>query len=120
VKSIDRAQVMDRFLNLIVQGDISPRTREMLLKQMNEQITLPPSTPVTAGGQMAGQRSGDMPAPMAGDGNGANPIEAQMQLPGGPQQGRQQQLARANAAEINNPIVKIVGLILGSPEFQRQ
>jgi hypothetical protein len=35
-------------------------------------------------------------------------------------QGRQgQQLARANA-NITDPVTKVVGLILGSPEFQRQ
>jgi uncharacterized protein (DUF1800 family) len=118
-KSIDHAQVMERFLNLIVQGDISARTKEMLLKQMNEQITLPPPTPVAAVGQMPGQRSAEMVPSMAGDSSGANPSEAQLQLPG-LQPARQQQLARASAAEINNPVVKIVGLILGSPEFQRQ
>ncbi|MDX6612291.1 MAG: hypothetical protein QOD75_1477, partial [Blastocatellia bacterium] len=63
---------------------------------------------------------GEMTAPLAGDGNRVNPIEAQAQLPDGPQPRRQQQLARANAVEINNPVVKMVGLILGSPEFQRQ
>jgi len=118
-KSIDKAQVMDRFLSLIVQGDISPRTKEMLLKQMNEQITLPPPTPVAAAGPM-GQRDDDMNPSMARQFGARNPAQAQMDSPDGPQPRRQQQLARANAAEINNPIVKIVGLILGSPEFQRQ
>jgi uncharacterized protein (DUF1800 family) len=118
-KSIDKAQVMDRFLSLIVQGDISPRTKEMLLKQMNEQITLPPPTPVAAGGPM-GQRGDDMNPSIAPEFGGRNPLQAQMDSADGPQPRRQQQLARANAAEINNPIVKIVGLILGSPEFQRQ
>ncbi|MEA2207138.1 MAG: hypothetical protein QOE77_3914 [Blastocatellia bacterium] len=117
-KSIDKAQVMDRFLSLIVQGEISPRTKEMLLKQMNEQITLPPPTPVAAGGM--GQRGDDMNPSMAPQFGGRNALPAQMDSPDGPQPRRQQQLARANAAEINNPIVKIVGLILGSPEFQRQ
>lgn len=113
----DRAQLMDRFLNVIVQGDISPRTKEMLLKQMNEQLTVSPS--VTADGQMRGAGNGDNRS-MAGNGNGVNPIEAQVQLPDGPQPRRQQQVARASGAEINNPVVKMVGLILGSPEFQRQ
>jgi uncharacterized protein (DUF1800 family) len=53
----DKARVMDRFLNTIVGGDISPKTRETLLKQLDQ-----PTDPVT----------------------------------------------------------QIVGLILGSPEFQRQ
>jgi len=117
--AVDRAQLMDRFLNLIVQGDISPRTKEMLLKQMNEQLVVPPRTPVTAAGQMAGEANAEM-TPMAGTANGVNSIEAQMQQPDGPQPRRQQQVARGNGAEINNPVVKMVGLILGSPEFQRQ
>jgi hypothetical protein len=57
-----------------------------------------------------------------------NPFEAGFQrgnLPGGggdgpQQQQRQQQLASLNPAAIDNPLVKIAGLILGSPEFQRQ
>jgi hypothetical protein len=43
-----------------------------------------------------------------------------MEMPDGVRPRRQQQLAQARSAEINNPVVKIVGLILGSPEFQRQ
>jgi hypothetical protein len=114
-KSIDHAKVMDRFLNLIVQGDISPRTKEMLLKQMNEQIVL---SPPPANGQMPVQRIDQATLSMAPAGLGGDPNEAQpLLLQDGP---RQQQLARARNAEINNPVVKIVGLILGSPEFQRQ
>ena len=32
-----RPKVMDRFLTLLVAGDVSPKTRETLLKQLNEQ-----------------------------------------------------------------------------------
>jgi hypothetical protein len=60
-----------------------------------------------------------------------NPFEAGFQRgilnPGGPggggpqqQQQQQQQLARMNPAAIDNPLVRLAGLILGSPEFQRQ
>ncbi len=57
-----------------------------------------------------------------------NPFEVAFQrgnlnpLGGGPQQQQRQQLqlARANAPAIENPVVKLAGLILGSPEFQRQ
>ena len=31
---------MDRFLDLIVAGDITPKTKEALLKQLNEQTAL--------------------------------------------------------------------------------
>jgi len=109
-KSVDKDRIMERFLNIIVQGDISPKTKEALLKQVDQQITLPPpSTPPAMAGAMPGQA------------NGVNPVDAFMQAADPAQQARrQQQLARANSAEINNPVVKIVGLILGSPEFQRQ
>ena len=55
-----------------------------------------------------------------------NPFEQQFERGnlnpgGGPQQQQaQQQLARMNPASIDNAVVKLAGLILGSPEFQRQ
>ena len=102
-QSLSKAQVMDRFLDLIVAGDITPKTKEALLKQLNEQTALvvPAMTPGAArmsdstGGEMM-----DVPPPLRPR-----------------QQG--QQLARADAS-ITDPVTKIVGLILGSPEFQRQ
>jgi hypothetical protein len=42
-----------------------------------------------------------------------------MAAPAGNQRRPRQQLARADA-NITDPVTKIVGLILGSPEFQRQ
>ena len=46
-QSLNKAQIMDRFLNLIVAGDITPKTKEALLKQLNEQTALvvPAMTP---------------------------------------------------------------------------
>jgi hypothetical protein len=83
-----------------------------LLKQLSDQITLP-STPR---------------AQVASNAAPANPFEEGFQRGnlepdlGGPQQQQppQQQLARLNASNIDNPVVKLAGLILGSPEFQRQ
>ena len=53
-----------------------------------------------------------------------NPFETAFQRgalnAGGGGGGQQQQLASVGAAEISNPVVKLAGLILGSPEFQRQ
>ncbi len=89
-----KAEIMDRFLGLIVAGEISPKTKTALLKQMEQEIVLAPtSAPETA---MSDQ---------------------DRMMNGGPR--RQQQLARAEA-NIKDPVTKIVGLILGSPEFQRQ
>jgi uncharacterized protein (DUF1800 family) len=99
-QAVDSSGVMDRFLNLIVGGEISSRTRETLLKQL-EQETSAPSQPVAV-------------EPTSGTdsliGRNRNDVQSGR---------RQQQLARADAA-IGDPVSKIVGLILGSPEFQRQ
>ncbi len=96
-QSLNKTQIMDRFLNLIVDGDISPKTKEALLKQLNEQTALvvPAITAETPRGNES--RAGEM--------TDAPP--------------RRQQLARVDA-NISDPVTKIVGLILGSPEFQRQ
>ena len=110
--SIDKEKLLDRFVGLIVGGEMSARTRETLLKQLTDQITIPPMSP----------------SQTASNAVPANPFEAGFQRgnlnPGGgglQQQQQQQQIARGNpAASINNPVVKLAGLILGSPEFQRQ
>jgi hypothetical protein len=77
------------------------------LKQLSDQVTLPSMPPA---------QTASTKAP-------PNPFEAAFQRgvlnPGGGG-GPQQQLASVNAAAIDNPVVKIAGLILGSPEFQRQ
>jgi len=109
-KSVDKEKLLDRFVSLIVGGEISPKTRETLLKQLNDQVTLP------ALPRMQTVSSG---AP-------ENPFETAFQRgnlpgPGGPQQPpQQQQQASVKPGPIENPLVKIAGLILGSPEFQRQ
>jgi uncharacterized protein (DUF1800 family) len=91
----DKAKIMDRFLQVIVAGDISARTKETLMKQLNEQFTVGAPPPPMADQEVAAM---------------AGPPQARRQL--GPPQGPQ--------AVITDPVTKIVGLILGSPEFQRQ
>jgi uncharacterized protein (DUF1800 family) len=91
----DKTKVMDHFLNVIVAGDISSRTKETLLKQMNEQaITIAPAPAQSAQMQPAAETNG--------------PFRTRQ-----PQQ-------NTRDASITDPVTKIVGLILGSPEFQRQ
>jgi len=99
-QAVDSSDVMDRFLNLIVGGEISSRTRETLLKQLEAEASAQSQSvavePASGTDNLMGQNRNDV------------------------QSGRRrQQLARADAA-IADPVSKIVGLILGSPEFQRQ
>jgi len=102
-QSLNKSQIMDRFLDLIVAGDITPKTKEALLKQLDEQVTL-----VVPAMSAETPRLNDTMADEAMDRE--RPFR---------QRGQRQQLARADA-NISDPMTKIVGLILGSPEFQRQ
>jgi hypothetical protein len=111
--SIDKTKLFDQLVNVIIGGEISAKTRETLLKQLSDQITMPPAVRVQVASNTAP----------------ANPFEEGFQRGiigpggGGPQQQqapREQQLARINASSVDNPLVKLAGLILGSPEFQRQ
>jgi hypothetical protein len=99
-QAVDKVAVMDRFLSLIVAGEISPRTRETLLKQLDQE----PERPLDS---VAFEPTSKADNLMGTNGNDIQP-----------RQGRQQ-LARADA-NVADPVTRIVGLILGSPEFQRQ
>ena len=110
-KTIDKEKLLDRFVTLIAGGEISAKTRESLLKQLNDQVTVP---------TMPAVQIASLKIPQ-------NPFEEGFQrgnFPGGGaqqnQQQQRQQAANFNAAAIDNPVVKIAGLLLGSPEFQRQ
>jgi uncharacterized protein (DUF1800 family) len=95
-------RVMGRFLDVIVQGDVSQRTKATLLRQLNEPLPTTTSPPTDTR--------------MLDDGN-------TMMRPGGGggRRGQQAQVAMADLSKASNPeLVKVVGLILGSPEFQRQ
>jgi hypothetical protein len=96
--SIDKTKVMERFIGVILSGDVSLQTKATLTKQLNEPLPAPSSTSAQT-----------MPAD-----------DAQNQMGRGGRGLRQ--MARADTGRvIGNPeIVKIAGLILGSPEFQRQ
>jgi uncharacterized protein (DUF1800 family) len=94
--AINKTRVMDQFLGSILAGDISKATRETLLKQLDQQVAVSLPSPRT---QMAP----------------ANEMQPPMDGPGAAQ--RQQPRREAN---ITDPVTKVVGLILGTPEFQRQ
>ncbi len=92
----DKSQTMERFLEVLLQGDVSPKTKQTLLKQLNE--PLPESS-----------AKSEMP-------DAAKETSAAATAPRG-----RRQMARADFnAGSTNETVRIVGLILGSPEFQRQ
>ncbi|MBA3767619.1 MAG: DUF1800 domain-containing protein [Acidobacteria bacterium] len=97
--SADTAKMMERFLGVIVQGDISPKRKATLLKQLSE------AAPVIA---------------TSGAVEMSDETVAMGQGRGGRRRG-QRELAQADLSNVSNPLmVKAVGLILGSPEFQRQ
>lgn len=103
-RPFDNAQITDRFLDLIVAGEISPKTKATLLRQISEKTALV------------------VPASRANAPSNNGMQEEEMTMAGEPplrQRQRRQQVARADA-NITDPLMKIVGLILGSPEFQRQ
>jgi uncharacterized protein (DUF1800 family) len=87
----DNREVMDRFLDVIIAGDISAKTKETLLKQLAEPATSDVSRT----------------APPVTDLNRELAVRP-----------RGRDVARQ--ADMNDPVSRIVGLILGSPEFQKQ
>ncbi len=105
----DKAKVMDRFLNLIVAGNVSLKTRETLLKQLGQEVLITPPVQADAMADASADGSESRNAEMSG---GDQPGDFN-----GRQRGRQ---ATREEASITDPVTKIVGLILGSPEFQRQ
>ncbi len=107
--TVNKEKLLDRFVTLIVGGELSARTRASLLKQLSDQITVP-AMPLM---QTASAKAPENPFEVAFQRGNLNPG-------GGPQQGRQQQLARMNSPNIDNPVIRLAGLIVGSPEFQRQ
>lgn len=107
---VDKAKVMDDSLRTILGGDVSPATREALLKQLDQEMVV--SLPAPRSQVDTPRQRPEMGAEM----EGPPPVGLP---PGGGPQGRLQQRPRVEAS-INDPVTKVVGLILGTPEFQRQ
>lgn len=87
--------VLDKTIASVLDGDVSAKTRETLLKQMNQPLP-------------------EVKAPDEVDDDPETPA----MRPGG-KGGRNQQL-RLLAPSGNGEVVKVVSLVLGTPEFQRQ
>jgi hypothetical protein len=110
---INKSKVMDESLKTILGGDVSAATRDALLKQLDQDVTVSLPGPRSqeprdmSAGQMSVRQENQMDRPPGPP-------------PGGFQGGPQQQQRPRVEASINDPITKVVGLILGTPEFQRQ
>ncbi|HYY59189.1 MAG TPA: DUF1800 family protein, partial [Pyrinomonadaceae bacterium] len=98
--SNDTGKAMERFLDVIVQGDISPQTKATLLRQLGE------PAPATAVSDPAAD---------------SRRTDAMGQVRRAPGRERREMVRAADFSGASSPqMVKMVGLILGSPEFQRQ
>ncbi|HST50595.1 MAG TPA: DUF1800 domain-containing protein [Pyrinomonadaceae bacterium] len=89
-RAVDQKGVVDRFLDVVLQNDISPKSREVLMKQLTDQMDAPITT---------------TPDATAREKN----VSAAR---------REQQQAGATVG--NPEVARIAALVIGSPEFQRQ
>ncbi|HEX3102460.1 MAG TPA: DUF1800 family protein, partial [Pyrinomonadaceae bacterium] len=94
----DKAKMLDRAIEEILDGEISPNTKAMLVKQMDQ-----PLPDVKTGSELGDPQMVDVP---------------NMRTPG--QQGGQNRQARLLSPTGNPEVFKAVSLVLGTPEFQRQ
>jgi uncharacterized protein (DUF1800 family) len=90
-RAVDQKAIVERFLALALQGDVSPRSREVLMKQLTAQADAPVTT--TPDDEEAREK---------------NVREARRER-------------RQAGATVGNPeVARIAALVIGSPEFQRQ
>lgn len=100
----DKAKILDSYLTVMLHGEVSEATKATLLKQLEQPLM----------------------EPSLGNNNAMAMENASMQRPNAQQGGGQQQQrgqgqqARLLPPSGNPEVFKVVGLILGSPEFQRQ
>lgn len=99
----DKRQVLDKAVAAVLNGEIAPETKMTLLKQLDEPLP-EVKMDMPSGGEMAMEN-------------------AAMERPNGQQQGggrRGAQQARLLPPSGNPEVFKVIGLIIGSPDFQRQ
>lgn len=95
-EAADKAKILDKTLAVLLDGEISSATRSTLIKQIEQ-----PLPEVKAGSEMS---DGGLEVP---------------NMRGG-QEGPQGRQARLLPPSGNSDVFKIVSLVLGTPEFQRQ
>ena len=111
---VDQARVLDQFVDVILQGDMTAQTKASLLKKLDEAATAPPQGPQTA------QMNGPSAAQAADDAALMDAGREQQRVRGARRLGQFAQVAANNAPPVNQEVARIAALILGSPEFQRQ
>jgi uncharacterized protein (DUF1800 family) len=89
-RAVNQQAVVDRFLAVVLQGDISPKSREVLMKQLTDQS----SAPITS-----------TPDPTAREKT---------------QAAARREQTRGDGTVGNPEVARIAALVIGSPEFQRQ
>jgi uncharacterized protein (DUF1800 family) len=89
-RAVNQNGVVERFLEVVLQGDISPKSREVLMKQLTTQSDAPISS-------------------MPDDETRQKNVRAAR---------REQQQSGATVG--NPEVARIAALVIGSPEFQRQ
>jgi uncharacterized protein (DUF1800 family) len=92
----DKAKLLDTAIASILHGEISPSTKSNLEKQMKQPL------PVVKAGTDTDEEM-DMPSMRGGQPGGANQRQARLIEPSG-----------------DPEVFKVVSLVLGTPEFQRQ
>ena len=100
--SKDKAKILDRAIAEILDGEVSVNTRSMLAKQIEQPL------PVVKAGSEADDDAGEQMATMGQQGQQG-------------QQGRRMNRPSRLLEPSGNPeVFKVVSLVLGTPEFQRQ
>ena len=90
-RAVNQRSVVERFLEVAVQGDVSPQSREVLMKQLTAQA----DAPITAMPDDEEAREKNVRA-------------------------ARRERERAGATVGNPEVARIAALVIGSPEFQRQ
>ena len=102
----EQARAVDQVVSLLLPGGVSPQTRAELIRQAREPL---PAANQTAISGAAEQEMNNAPG------------REEMRLnPGGRRGLRRAGMMGASAPVANPQLARIVGLVLGTPEFQRQ
>ena len=96
-ESKDKSQTLDKAVSVLLDGDISSNTKALLLKQIEQPL------PEVKAGDDAGDAGMEIPNMRGGQEGGLRNRQARLLEPTG-----------------NPEVFKIVSLVLGTPEFQRQ